>query len=343
MASEKIIDLRSDTVTRPTQGMLDAMMSAEVGDDVFGEDPTVNRLEQKAAEMFGMEAAIFCPSGTMTNQIALNVLTEPMCEVICSNVAHIYLYESAGLAFNSSVSARTVEGNRGRLFAQDILKNSNPDDDVHLAITKVVALENTSNKGGGACYDFNEIKKIYKVCKANNLRLHLDGARLFNALAETKQTPNDYGKLFNTISVCLSKGLGAPAGSLLLSSGENIRKARRVRKVFGGGMRQAGYLAAAGIYALDNHIVRLIDDHQRAKAIAEALESASFVEYVLPVETNILIFQLNKKYTGDAFIRKLAKQGILAFAMNQQTVRFVTHLDVDDAGIEHVVKVLRWL
>ena len=343
MASEKIIDLRSDTVTRPTQGMLDAMMSAKVGDDVFGEDPTVNRLEQKAAEMFGMEAAIFCPSGTMTNQIALNVLTEPMCEVICSNVAHIYLYESAGLAFNSSVSARTVDGNRGRLSAQDILKNSNPDDDVHLAITKVVALENTSNKGGGACYDFNEIKKIYKVCKANNLRLHLDGARLFNALAETKQTPNDYGKLFNTISVCLSKGLGAPAGSLLLSSGENIRKARRVRKVFGGGMRQAGYLAAAGIYALDNHIVRLIDDHQRAKAIAEALESASFVEYVLPVETNIIIFQLSKKYAGDAFIRKLAKQGILAFAMNQQTVRFVTHLDVDDAGIEHVVKVLRWL
>lgn len=339
MATKQFIDLRSDTVTRPTKGMLDAMFSAKVGDDVFGEDPTVNMLEEKTAKLFGMEAALFCPSGTMANQIAINVLTTPMCEVICSGLSHIYYYESAGMAFNSAVSTRTLTGDRGRLTAKEVYENINPDD-VHNAITKVVALENTVNKGGGACYDFHEIKKIHRVCKDHKLYLHLDGARLFNALAETGQSPKDFGKLFDTISVCLSKGLGAPAGSVLLSSKENITKARRVRKVLGGGMRQAGYLAAAGIYALDNHVQRLKNDHKRAKALEQVLGQMNFVEVMLPVETNIIIFQLNKKYTGDAFIRKLAARNIHAFATNQN-VRFVTHLDFDDAMLEKVSSVLK--
>ncbi len=342
MGAKPFIDLRSDTVTRPTAGMLDAMMSAQVGDDVFGEDPTVNKLEQKASALFGMEAALFCPSGTMTNQIAINVLTTPMCEVICSGMSHLYYYESAGMAFNSSVSTRTINGDRGRLTAQDVLDNINPDD-VHNAITKVVALENTVNKGGGACYDFNEIKKIHKVCKAKSLSLHLDGARLFNAIAESKQSPKDYGKLFDTISVCLSKGLGAPVGSLLLSTKGNIHKARRVRKVFGGGMRQAGLLAAAGIYALDHHVQRLKEDHQRAKALGSALQAASFVESVVPVETNIVIFQLNAKYKGEAFIRKLAAHDIHAFTVKPQTVRFVTHLDFNDSMLGCMLRVIKKL
>lgn len=340
MSTKRFIDLRSDTVTRPTPGMLQAMMEAKVGDDVFSEDPTVNKLEQKIAALFGMEAAIFCPSGTMTNQIGINVLTTPFCEVICDRLAHVYLYESAGMAFNSSVSSRTIDGDRGRLTAQQVLDNINGDD-VHQPITKVVSLENTANKGGGACYDFNEIKKIHKVCKENNLYLHLDGARLFNALVESKQTPKDYGKLFDTISICLSKGLGTPAGSVLLSSKENIKKARRVRKVLGGAMRQAGYLAAAGIYALDNHVKRLKDDHRRAKVIGKALEASSFVKSVNPVETNIVIFYLNDKYGDTEFIQKLHDNGILAFTMGKQKiVRFVTHLDVDDAMTEKVVKVV---
>ncbi len=340
MATKKLIDLRSDTVTKPTPGMLQAMLEAEVGDDVFGEDPTVNRLERKAAGLFGMEAALFCPSGTMTNQIGIKVLTTPLCEVICDRLSHLYLYEGGGLAFNSAVSVRTVTGDRGRLKAQDVLDNINPED-VHLPVTKVVTLENTCNKGGGSCYDFSEIKKIHDACRKHDLRLHLDGARLFNALTESKQTPKDYGKIFDTISICLSKGLGAPAGSLLISSADNIKNARRVRKVLGGGMRQAGYLAAAGIYALDEHVKRLKDDHARARQIGNALQSASFAEDVLPVETNIVIFRLNNKYEDDAFLAQLKKNGILAVQMSARLMRFVTHLDFDDVMLERVVAVLR--
>ncbi len=320
--------------------MLQAMMEARVGDDVFGEDPTVNMLEQKAANLFGRDAALFCPSGTMTNQTAIKVLTQPLCEVICDKAAHIYKYEGGGLAFNSSVSVRTLNGDRGRLKAMDVLENINPDDE-HCPVTKVVALENTCNKGGGSCYDFEEIKKIHKVCRQYDLSLHLDGARLFNALAESKQTPKDYGTLFDTISICLSKGLGAPAGSLLISSKDNIKKARRVRKALGGAMRQSGYLAAAGIYALDHHVKRLKEDHQRAKSIARVLESCSFVEYMLPVETNIIIFGLNEKYTDEAFLVILKKKGILAVQMDRRMMRFVTHLDFDDAMLEKFEKEIK--
>ncbi|HXH17855.1 MAG TPA: GntG family PLP-dependent aldolase [Chitinophagales bacterium] len=336
----KQIDLRSDTVTQPTPEMLQAMMTAEVGDDVFGEDPTVNKLEQKAAALFGMEAALFCPSGTMTNQIGIKILTSPLCEVICDRASHIYNYEGGGMAFTSAVSIRTVNGDRGRLKAQDVLDNINPDD-VHFPVTRLVAIENTCNKGGGSCYDFSEIKKIHKVCRENNLLLHLDGARLFNALAESRQIPKDYGKLFDTISICLSKGLGAPAGSVLISNHENIKKARRVRKVLGGGMRQAGYLAAAGIYALDHHVKRLKDDHQRAKVLEKALRSAAFTDDVLPAETNIVIFRLNEKYDDAEFISTLKEKGILAVQMDKKLMRFVTHLDFNDAMLERVVKVLK--
>lgn len=342
MAAAATIDLRSDTVTKPTPGMLQVMMEAEVGDDVFGEDPTVIRLEQKAASLFGMEAALFCPSGTMTNQIGINILTNPLCEVICDSTSHIYRYEGGGLAFNSAVSIRTVNGDRGRLKAQDVMDNVNPDD-VHCPITRVVALENTCNKGGGSCYDFSEIQKIHQVCRAHHLLMHLDGARLFNALAETNQTPKDYGQLFNTISICLSKGLGAPAGSVLMSSKDNIAKARRVRKALGGGMRQAGYLAAAGIYALDHHVKRLKEDHLRAKEIGKALASCTFVEYLLPVETNIVIFRLNEKYDDETFLSKLRERGILAVQMDKRLMRFVTHLDFNDLMLEKVVRELKRL
>jgi len=334
-----MIDLRSDTVTRPTPGMLRAMMKAEVGDDVFNEDPTVIRLEQKVADLFGMEAGLYCPSGTMTNQIAIKLLTNPLDEVICDRLAHVYNYEGGGMAFNSAVSIRPIEGNRGRLTAKDILENINPDD-VHCPITKVVALENTCNKGGGCYYDFNEIKAIHKVCKENGLSFHLDGARLFNALAETQETPKDYGALFDTISICLSKGLGAPIGSVLISNAENIKKARRIRKVLGGGMRQVGYLAAAGIYALDHHPERLKEDHKRAKKLEACLQQQGFVEEVLPVDTNIVIFKINDGFEDQEFLKKLKDHDIIGVQMGHKLMRFVTHLDFDDEMLETTIGVV---
>ena len=334
-----MIDLRSDTVTRPTPGMLQAMMDASIGDDVFHEDPTVIQLEQKMADMFGMEAALYCPSGTMTNQIAIKIQTNPLDEVICDRLAHVYNYEGGGMAFNSAVSIRPLQGDRGRLSAKDVLDNINPDD-VHCPITSLVALENTCNKGGGCYYDFNEIKAIHEACRGNNLSFHLDGARLFNALAETSETTKDYGALFDTISICLSKGLGAPIGSVLVSSADNIKQARRVRKVLGGAMRQVGYLAAAGIYALDNHIERLKEDHQRAKELEACLKQQSYVEEVLPVDTNIVIFRLNDIFEDEEFLNKLKEQGIIGVQMGRGLMRFVTHLDFDDSMLEETSEIL---
>src|SRR5215211_5906694 len=286
-----MIDYRSDTFTKPTPGMLEAMFKAKVGDDVFGEDPTVNELEAMSAELFGMEAAVFCPSGTMTNQIAIKCHTQPGDEVICDVSSHIYQYEGGGIAFNSGASVKLLYGDKGRITAQQVLDNINADD-VHKAHTSLVSLENTSNRGGGSCYEIEEIKKIKTVCDENNLILHLDGARLFNALIQKKQTPNEYGQLFNSISICLSKSLGCPVGSLLLGDAPFIKKARRVRKAFGGGMRQAGFLAAAGIYALRNNVQRLEEDHRHAAVLAEAISVKEFTAFVLPVETNIVIFEL---------------------------------------------------
>lgn len=336
------IDLRSDTVTKPTPAMLEAMFSAQVGDDVFGEDPTINRLEEKAATMFGLEAGLFCPSGTMTNQIALKAHTVPGDEVICDRTAHVYNYEGGGIAFNSGSSVRLLHGGRGRFTAKDVIENINPDN-VHNPVTSLVVVENTSNKGGGSIWDFNEILKIRKVCDDNKLALHLDGARLFNALVVTGEKPIQYGKTFSTISICLSKGLGAPVGSLLLGNTTLIKKARRIRKVFGGGMRQAGYLAAAGIYALDHHVERLRDDHKRAAELAGFVGNLPFVKEVLPVETNIIVFTLDDSITEKEFLGKTADKGLRAVDFGKQTIRMVTHLNFDDNQLTETISILKSL
>jgi len=335
-----MIDLRSDTITKPTPGMLDAMMSAKVGDDVFDEDPTINALQEKTAGMFGKEAALFCPSGTMTNQIAIRIHTQPQDEVICDRAAHIYNHEAAGMMYNSLVSVRLVEGDRGRITAKDVIENINPDN-IHYPSTKLVSLENTVNKGGGSYYDIDSVKDIHTVCRQNNLALHLDGARLFNALVETGASPEDWGSLFDTVSVCLSKGLGAPVGSLLIGSSEKIKKAKRIRKVFGGAMRQAGFLAAAGIYALDHHVERLKEDHNRARIIADTLKHQSCVDEVLPVDTNIIIFKLREDLHSDSFLEILTEKGIMAIPFGPLEIRFVTHLDYNDLMLEETIRILK--
>lgn len=338
-----MIDLRSDTVTRPTPGMMEAMIKAPVGDDVFGDDPTVNALEEKVASMFGMEAALFCASGTMANQVAIKAHTQPGDEVICNELSHIYYYEGGGIAMNSGASVCLLPGDRGRIRARQVAEHINPVNDVHRPLTRLVSVENTMNKGGGSIYKFSELVAISKVCKANGLRYHLDGARLFNALTETGEKPVDYGKIFDSISICLSKGLGAPVGSVLTGSAEFIRKARRIRKVFGGGMRQAGFLAAAGIYALDHQVERLKFDHRRARQLGEVLSSLAFVEEVVPIESNLIFFGIDPAFPAQEFLAKLKKQDIHALALSPQTVRFVTHLDFTDDMLTDTEKALRGL
>jgi len=334
-----MIDYRSDTVTAPTPAMLEVMMTARTGDDVFGEDPTVNLLEQRAAELFGMEAAIFCPSGTMTNQIAIKAHTQPGDEVICDRLSHIYQYEGGGIAFNAGCSVRLLEGDRGRVTADQVLHAINPDD-VHKPVSTLVSLENTANRGGGSCYDFSEILAIKQVCASKDLRFHLDGARLFNALIAKKETPLQYGEAFDSISVCLSKGLGTPVGSVLIGTKDLIRKARRIRKIFGGGMRQAGILAAAGVYALENHVQRLNEDHAHAQIISEALAATDFTGTILPVETNIIIFEVQGKYTAAQLTATLEEHNILAIAISSTQVRLVTHLDITPAMVDETVDVI---
>jgi threonine aldolase len=334
-----MIDLRSDTVTRPSPGMLEAMMQAKVGDDVFAEDETVNALQQYAANMFGTEAALFCPSGTMTNQIAIKIHTQAGEEIICHDLSHVYLYEGGGIAFNSGCSARLISGNNGRFTAKDVEENINKED-IHFPRTRLVCIENTVNKGGGACWDLDELKKIKQVCIDHNLALHLDGARLFNALVAKNQDPILYGNIFNTISICLSKGLGAPVGSLLLGSKEEIYKAKRIRKVFGGGMRQAGFLAAAGLYALQNNIDRLEIDNKRAAIIAEALSKKTFVESLLPAETNIVIFKIKDEFLVENFLSVLHQHHIKAVSMGKNKVRFVMHLDITQSGFDTLLHVI---
>jgi threonine aldolase len=328
-----MIDFRSDTLTRPTPAMKKAMMEAPVGDDVFGEDPSINALEKLGADIFGRDSAIFCPSGTMTNQIAIKVHTQPGDEVVCSDLAHVYIYEGGGMAFNSGCQARAVTGDLGRITADQVAGVINPRDD-HKARTSLVCLENTANRGGGSCYDLGEIEKIRALCLDHGLKLHLDGARLFNALVATGQTAVAYGKLFNTISLCLSKGLGCPVGSLLIGDATDIREARRVRKKLGGGMRQAGFLAAAGIYALHHHIDRLLEDHEHATRIAEELKKKSFVGEILPVETNIVIFSLKGKQHPKKFAEMLHQKHIIVMPISSTQVRMVTHLDISTGMID---------
>ena len=324
-----IIDLRSDTVTQPTPGMLEAMHRAPVGDDVFGEDPTINRLEEMAAAMFGMENAIFCPSGTMTNQIAIKCHTQPGDEVICDELSHVYQYEGGGIAFNAGASVRLLQGDRGRINKDLIASSVNNPDDVHKPISRLVVVENTANRGGGSCYEWNDLEEMSSTSKALRLSYHLDGARLFNAIVATGQKAQEYGRIFDSISICLSKGLGAPVGSLLLGKKDFIKKARRVRKAFGGGMRQAGSLAAAGIYALEHHVDRLKTDHQHAKSIEEILKGQSFINGISPVQTNIVIAECDPAFDMKGFIEKMKNHGVKFLAISSNKFRMVTHLNID--------------
>jgi threonine aldolase len=335
-----IVDLRSDTVTKPTPAMLEAMMYAKVGDDVFEEDETTITLENKAAGIFGKEAALFCPSGTMANQIAIKCHVQPADEVICDVSAHVYNYEGGAIAFHSAASVRLIKGNRGVFTADDVIKSIQPDN-IHYPKSKLVCIENTCNRGGGRCWELQEMNSIKDVCNKYQLKLHLDGARIFNAIIQKGYSAKEIGSLFDSISICLSKGLGAPVGSLILGDKEFIKKAKRFRKIFGGGMRQSGYLAAAGIYALNNHINRLREDHIRAKRLEEALINLNYVKEVLPVETNIVVFKLNDGIDVSEFLNKLAEKNIKAVGFGPQAIRFATHLDIDDKMIDYSIEILK--
>lgn len=339
--SQREIDLRSDTVTKPTKEMLDAMFAAPVGDDVFSEDPTVNELQRYTAELFGKESALFCSSGTQTNQIAINVHVQPGGEVICHEESHIYKYEGGGIARNSGASVRLLQGDRGRLKVESIAQWINNLDDVHFPLTQLVSLEDTANRGGGAVYDFEEIKRIRQFCIENKLPLHLDGARLMNALVRTGIDPKEYATQFDSISLCLSKGLGAPIGSVLIGSSDFIKKARRVRKVFGGGMRQAGIIAAGGLYALKHNVERLSIDHANATLLEETLNQLPWVKEVMPVQTNIVVAILNDASKRDVVIEKLALEQIRIMAFGPGMIRMVTHLDNSHEDIQRVTEVLK--
>ncbi|NCW87922.1 MAG: aminotransferase class I/II-fold pyridoxal phosphate-dependent enzyme [Chitinophagia bacterium] len=335
-----VIDFRSDTVTKPTAGMREAMFAAPVGDDVFGEDPSINLLEEKTAALFGMQAGLFCPSGTMTNQIAIKCHTQPGDEIICEENSHIYQYEGGGIAFNSLCSVKLLQGNTGRITANQVEQAIQPDD-VHRPISRLVSLENTSNRGGGSCYDFAAIEAIRKTCTQHKLALHLDGARVWNAMIAKNESPLQYGQTFDSISVCLSKSLGCPVGSVLIGNKDFIKKARRIRKVFGGGMRQAGFMAAAGVYALDHHIERLKIDHDHAAALALAFQEKPFVKMVLPVETNIVIFELKDHLPARDLVVQLKENNILAYAIAPNRVRLVTHLDISSDMIDRTIEVVK--
>ncbi len=335
-----LIDLRSDTVTKPTKAMLKAMLNAQVGDDVYKEDPMVNALEERIADMFGKEKALFFPTGTMANQTAIKLHTNPGDQVICDKDAHIYNYEGGGASFNSGVSCKLLDGNRGMFTAQQVLEAINPPDFYHSPLTALVEVENTTNRGGGSCWNYEELKKIRKVCDTHGLGFHLDGARIWNVLKTTALTARDYGKLFDTVSVCLSKGLGCPAGSVLTGDKAIMDNALRIRKILGGGMRQVGYLAAAGLYALDNHINRLTEDHRKAKGIAQVLNQLPYIKKVEPVETNIIIFELTNKDDEKAFLSQLMNLNVKLSGMGNGKLRIVTHLDYTDEMHAYLLDIL---
>ncbi|MEL7423288.1 MAG: GntG family PLP-dependent aldolase [Bacteroidota bacterium] len=335
-----IVNLMSDTVTRPTSAMKEAMLRAEVGDDVFRQDPTINKLETYAADLFGKEAALFCPSGTMTNQIAIKCHTQPLDQVICDETSHVYQYETGGYAFHSGVSMKLLSGQHGKITAEQVEAAIELDYD-WLPVSRLVVIENTCNKGGGSIYTLDEIQPIAELCREKDLAFHLDGARLFNALVETKENPRDWGASFDSISICLSKGLGAPVGSLLLGTTALIKQARRLRKVMGGGMRQAGYLAAAGLYALENNVDRLAIDNARARQIGALLEQQDYVAAVRPVQSNIVIFDLAGEQTAADFLADMEKLGVMAPAFGPQTVRFTFHLDISDEMMARLQEMLQ--
>ena len=337
------IDLISDTVTRPSEEMLSVMMNAKVGDDVFKADPTVNELQEKVTKMFGVEDALFFPSGTMANQAAIKLHTQPGDKMFCDKWAHVFNYEGGGAAFNAGVSSHLIDGERGMFSAEQLRYAVSGRADIHVPYSRLVCIENTTNKGGGACWNFEELKKIKQICVDKDLAFHLDGARLFNALVAKNETPKQYGELFDTISICLSKGLGAPVGSILLGTKEHIAKALRIRKLFGGAMRQAGYLAAAAIYAVDNHVERLAEDHARAKRIGVVLESCSFIKKVEPIETNIVIFYTEDTIDENDFVTKMAQKNIHFISMGDGKLRMVTHLDFTEEMLEKLIIELKSL
>jgi threonine aldolase len=335
----KPIDLRSDTVTRPSPEMLKTMMNAVVGDDVFSDDPTVRELEEFSAGLFGKESGLFCPSGTMTNQVAIKVHTRPGDEVICDQGSHVYRYEGGGIGFNSGASVRLVQGDRGRISPHHITENINPDD-VHHPRTSLVVVENTCNRGGGSYYTLPQVKELSETARKYKLYIHLDGARIFNALVETGESAVEHGNCFDSVSICLSKGLGAPVGSLLLGDKAFIHEARRVRKLFGGGMRQSGYLAAAGLFALKHNTGRLREDHRRARELGEVLLKASYVKEVMPIDTNILVFKLMEDINDKLFLDRLKEKGLLAIGFGIQTIRMVTHLDFTEEMLQDAKAIL---
>ena len=337
----RTIDFRSDTVTRPSEGMLDAMFHAKVGDDVYEEDETVQALEQKLAHLFKMEAGLFCPSGTMTNQIAIKCFTQPMDEVICDQASHVYRYEVGGIAYHSLASVRLLHGERG-ILTPDLIEPEINHENIHYPSTSLVVVENTVNKGGGKCYHLSQIAPIHHLCNLKGLKIHLDGARIFNALVATGDEAHQYGQYFDGISICLSKGLGAPVGSVLLGSKDTIAKAKKIRKSFGGGMRQSGFLAAAGIYALDNNISRLKDDHHHAKTLAYALAETDYVHHVIPVETNIILFEVAKG-DADKIVQKFKDKGMLCSTTNDKTIRLVTHLDISPTMVDEAIELIKHL
>ncbi len=335
------VNLISDTITLPSRGMLEAMHNAEVGDDVYKEDPSVNALEEKVAKLFGKEAALFFPSGTMANQAAIKIHTNPGEQLICDHYSHVFNYEGGGVSFNSGVSCNLISGERGRITASQVVSKINPPDFYHSPLSTLVCLENTTNKGGGAFYDLKEIEKIRLVCDNHHLGLHLDGARIWNALIASGQEPKSYGNLFDTLSVCFSKGLGAPVGSALIGSKKDISNALRVRKVLGGGMRQAGFLAAAATYAIDFQWNSLTEDHRKAKELKSLLESLSFIKKVETVDTNIVIFNLSGEISETDFNNKLNKHNIRYISMGQGKLRMVTHRDYSQVQHEYVLEKLQ--
>ena len=338
-----IVDLRSDTVTVPSKGMLEFMMDSNVGDDVYGEDPTVNQLQNKVASIFGKDVGMFFPSGTMANQTAIKLHTNPGEQVICDKYSHIYNYEGGGASFNSGVSFNLINGKRGMFNAKQAADSINPKDFYHSPLSSLIAVENTTNKGGGACWNINELKQIKKIAKLNNLGMHLDGARIWNALIANGDNPLEIGKIFDTISVCLSKGLGCPIGSVLIGDKNIMNNALRIRKILGGGMRQAGYLANAGLYALDNNIERLSEDHKKAKEIGEVLKKSKFVKSVEKIETNIVIFQLQGDINEFSFIKKLNKLNIKLISMGSNKLRLVTHLNYTNNHHEYFISSIKSL
>jgi threonine aldolase len=339
---DPIIDLRSDTVTRPTPGMRAAMHAAEVGDDVFREDPTVLRLEERVAALLGKEAALYVPTGTMSNQIAVKVHTQPGDELLCEASCHIYNSEAGGPAVLSGVMCRTFPGDHGILDVSQLEGKVRPDDE-HYVRTRLVCLENTHNRGGGRVYPLEKVRAISAWARRQGLRLHLDGARLWNAVVASGVPAAEWARHFDSVSVCFSKGLGAPIGSALVSTKDVIAEARRVRKLFGGGMRQAGIVAAGALYALEHHVDRLAEDHRNAQVIAQAIADTPGLRLEPPeVETNIVWVRVDpERCAAKDVIGALEQRGVRALASGTQMVRVCTHLDVTAAQAERAAEAFR--